>query len=87
MTKKEILLNNIKLRNAGDLYFPGCAVSASMDDYAKQMALGFVEWIITEGYEVHSANAFMKITDNEFEPVITRVQLFVKYLEILKPIT
>lgn len=40
-------------------------------------AVEFIGWIVDEGYEVHSKDAWMRINDNaDYAPVLNRQQLY-----------
>lgn len=41
----------------------------AMDIFAKQDAISFLQWVIIEGYEVHSKDAFMKIDNKGFDDI------------------
>jgi hypothetical protein len=55
----------------------------AMREYAREMSIGFVGWIIQEGYEVHSMDVFMKINDTGVSRIVNRDRLYDLYLDHL----
>ncbi len=83
MNRKEEILNQFNLSNesSDELGTRMDDIDDAMDLIAKEESISFLQWVIKEGYEVHSVDAFMKLNSGGHSLVLTAKQLYEMYLK------